>query len=58
MKKYNKIEEIDYSNNITWILEVDFFTDSLNPIISSFCNTLLFNIIIHIPGEKNMVKDT
>ena len=31
---------------------VYFFTDSLNPIISSFCDTLLFNIIIYPPGEK------
>ena len=39
---------------ITPIREVDFFTDPLNPIISSLCDTLLFNIIIHPPGESNL----
>lgn len=35
-------------------ISVDFFTGSLNPIISSFCDTLLFNIIIHPTGESNL----
>lgn len=40
--------------NDTWIREVDFFTDPLNPIISSLYDTLLFNIFIHPPGERNL----